>query len=398
MPFKIGLAAVAGLRAATKIVAASNSLDTTSADYVCDGENDQGEINSAIGALGTTGGMVLLLEGTYDIRGSINLASNVALVGQGAGTVLRIPNGQNKEIRVIYGYKITRALVASLRVDGNKANQTTGYMYGIYFNKVSFSEITNCWYENARRFGIYLYFSNDNIVTGNTCRGNSTGIVIQSSDNNTVANNVSHENGGSGIYLNGSFCNTLSGNTCRGNSGDGIGSKASHRCTITGNACRGNGAKGIYLETSHANNITSNTCQANGADGIAIASSHINIVTSNVCRENPFNGIRLYSSNNNNITGNTLLENSQAEDNYHANIKLQNSDYNLISSNVCRRGTKTNKPAHGINIDDNACDRNVVHGNDLYDSGTTGDLNDSGMGTLKRDNRNKVGTGWLVDT
>lgn len=36
-------------------------------------------------------------------------------------------------------------------------------------------------------------------------------------------------------------------------------------------------------------------------------------------------------------------------------------------------------------------------GNDLYDSGLTGDLNDVGTGTLKRDNRNNAGTGWLTD-
>ncbi len=75
---------------ATKIVAASNTLDKTRADvgYVCDGTADQVEIQNAITALGTTGGAVYLLEGTYNISGSINMTTGVSLIGAGAGTSL----------------------------------------------------------------------------------------------------------------------------------------------------------------------------------------------------------------------------------------------------------------------------------------------------------------------
>jgi len=54
---------------------------------------------------------------------------------------------------------------------------------------------------------------------------------------------------------------------------------------------------------------------------------------------------------------------------------------------------------YGINIASDACDRNCLIGNDLYDSGKTGDLNDvpTTNPTLKHDNRNLAGTGWLPE-
>ncbi|RLC39843.1 MAG: hypothetical protein DRH33_01795, partial [Candidatus Nealsonbacteria bacterium] len=52
----------------TIIVAASDSTSTSRADYVCDGTDDQVEINNAINSLPPgIGGTVLLLEGTYYI-------------------------------------------------------------------------------------------------------------------------------------------------------------------------------------------------------------------------------------------------------------------------------------------------------------------------------------------
>lgn len=42
---------VSGKENATLIISASNSKDTTTANYICDGTADESEINSAIGEL-----------------------------------------------------------------------------------------------------------------------------------------------------------------------------------------------------------------------------------------------------------------------------------------------------------------------------------------------------------
>jgi hypothetical protein len=80
----------AGMPYATKVVAASNSSATSaaSADFVCDGTQDDVEIQAAIDSL-PDGGLIILLDGTYTLSGSIELASLVSLRGAGpAATVL----------------------------------------------------------------------------------------------------------------------------------------------------------------------------------------------------------------------------------------------------------------------------------------------------------------------
>src|SRR5690606_17909579 len=42
-------------------------------DYLCDGTNDQVEINNAITALPVTGGEIVILDGTYNITATINV-------------------------------------------------------------------------------------------------------------------------------------------------------------------------------------------------------------------------------------------------------------------------------------------------------------------------------------
>jgi len=76
-------------RAATKVVAASNSLNNDGADYVCDGTADEVEIQAAIDAVGNIGGKILLLEGTYNIQSTdIVMDANITLAGCGWQTII----------------------------------------------------------------------------------------------------------------------------------------------------------------------------------------------------------------------------------------------------------------------------------------------------------------------
>ncbi len=53
-------------------------------DYLCDGVDDQEQINAAIGALPDSGGTALLLEGAYNLTGEIHVIgkNNITLMGQ----------------------------------------------------------------------------------------------------------------------------------------------------------------------------------------------------------------------------------------------------------------------------------------------------------------------------
>jgi parallel beta-helix repeat protein len=394
--FRWAPAGEGGLRCATRIVAASNSLDRTRADYVCDGADDQEEINAAIADLGTTGGMVLLLEGTYNITGSIVLASNIALVGQGPGTVLRVPDGFNADLNVISGSNVSGVLVANLKVDGNKANQRAGTMNGIYLSSVTHSEVRS-WVENMRDNGIVLDSSSShNTITGNTCQGNkNSGIYLSSSSYNTVTGNTCQQND-YGIYLSFSGHNTITGNLCQGNYIHGIYLyPSSNNNTIVGNTCQGNGSYGIGLSSSSDNNtIAGNTCQGNAYFGIYLYSSGHNTITGNTCQGNNRHGIVLGSSSNNAIVGNCVLGNSQEADASYDGIYMDyDSNHNLISGNVVRHQGGERQHRYGINIATSDCDGNLIHGNDLYQAGRTGDYNDAGTGTIYHHNR--TSEGWV---
>jgi len=74
-------------------------------------------------------------------------------------------------------------------------------------------------------------------------------------------------------------------------------------------------------------------------------------------------------------------------------------DAGLASDQAAAESIDVPEARYGINISNDACDRNCLIGNDLYDSGKTGDLNDvpTTNPTLKHDNRDLAGTGWLVE-
>ena len=59
--------------AATVVVAASNSQNPEKADYICDGTADEVEIQAAIDALSSVGGLVYLSEGTFNISSPIQM-------------------------------------------------------------------------------------------------------------------------------------------------------------------------------------------------------------------------------------------------------------------------------------------------------------------------------------
>ena len=266
-------------------------------------------INQAIAALGATGGTVALLEGQYDIASPINLASNVSLVGQGAGTVLRIPDGHNADLRVISASNASRVRVANLRIDGNKANQTVGNMSGICLTNVTDSRIEGCVVEN-----LFTDWTAPDYPWAE------------------------------GIYLGSSNYNT-----------------------VTGNTCRGNGCDGIHLASSSNNNIARNALLSNGNNGISISnSSNYNIVVGNIARDTEGAGIYVDHSSNNTIASNMVLGNSQMEDNEIDGIMLNlEADYNNVQGNIVRHLGGEKQHRYGIYIGASSCDGNLIINNDL---------------------------------
>ena len=76
--------------ATTFIVAANNSLHQHTADFICDGIDDQVEIQAAIDALPIINryksGKIVLLEGTFYISATIQIHGSLMIEGMGIDT------------------------------------------------------------------------------------------------------------------------------------------------------------------------------------------------------------------------------------------------------------------------------------------------------------------------
>lgn len=365
---------------ATKVVAAVDSDFTErTADYICDGVNDQETIQQAIDALGANPGVVYLLEGTYNISDSINLNntapddSGKAIIGAGKGTILSLLPGASG-VNVINAVNVNGVLISQLMIDGEQAQGNPND--GIYFNAVTFSKIDKVWVENMGTNGIRLQASSDNIVSKSTLLGNGNpGIWLYlNSDNNIITGNTVSNNG-YGIYL--SFIsdnNSITGNICQGNGNYGIYLYECFNNTITGNICQETiGGSGICLDYDSSNNtISGNSVVGNSMYGIWIynASSY-NSITGNICQDNGQHGIFLYanSANNNVVTGNKIHNNGM--DGAYDGIRISTySHSNLISLNSI---TDTQGTGFAINLDGNEAQPDVVTNNYLvgnYYSGT----------------------------
>lgn len=206
------LAALPGLAesrdGATLVVAAWNAAEASkaAADFVCDGEGDQEEINAAIAALPEAGGVVQLSEGAFDIRrvegklgGVLIERSHVTLAGRGAATkLIQAPAQETNVIRII-GDGVGHITIRDLFIDANRDENPIGegdpnvsharfefcgikafrtYPGGPGGADTHDITIRNCHVINARRLGIMLEGSNMHVVDNFLSNANSDVVEI----------------------------------------------------------------------------------------------------------------------------------------------------------------------------------------------------------------------------
>ncbi|MFO0428402.1 MAG: hypothetical protein ACK526_17675 [Planctomyces sp.] len=179
----------------TVLVAASDSSAAFRgrAQFLCDGEGDQEEINAAILSLPPAGGIVLLSAGHFDIRrndgtlgGILISRSFVTLAGQGAATLLKLSAKQDVNVIRIIGSGVGHVEIRDLTVDGNREENTEGMGDpGISHDRFEFCgikafrqaprgpsaaedthdiTIRNCIVRNSHRLGIMLEGPNMRVI------------------------------------------------------------------------------------------------------------------------------------------------------------------------------------------------------------------------------------------
>ncbi len=405
---------VSVIEAADLVVAASDSPHKERADYACDCISDDIEIQAAIDALPSGGGVVALLEGTYIIdgvpavspehRSIIILRDNVSVVGSGFTTILKLANGYTTDVGGIIGnseYPTTfydNVRIANLKVYGNLGG-TYGEQGGIYLHNADDSIVENCTVISCSGHAIRLFDQCRRcIVRNNIVSGCTQGILIHMGSDCVVAENTL-ETRGDNIVLDKAQRCTIEGNVCIGGRNGIMLFWSSSNNTIVGNTIERPSGSGIEIRARLYSNkfgdgaknniISENSIYSSRQDGIRIVNTpsavpcanDYNIITNNTIRISRGHGISLVSDHNL-IENNSVFESSQEGNNKYDGIFLYDgASYNEILGNVCGKGAGKNKPRYGINISDASCVENVVRDNDLRDSGDTGNFNDAGTNT-----------------
>ena len=306
-------------RAATVVVAASNSRDKSLAKYVCDGSKDQVQIQQAIDEARGVGGEVVLLAGTYKIDGTIVLAGGyVKLCGESLYAYIKLEDGSNCNMIQIGAPGVTTPYteICNLILDGNKAGQTAT-CHGIE----TFGAVNSCTMVRIK----------DVQVKG----AHDEGFYIKNSVRAFVGSGVcGMECGADGFY------------------------SAAGATILHHGACNFNDRFGYYF---NAKSVWTHRLEAvaNGWDGICGAAA---------------SGVVLLSP--------LLLGNGQAAANTYDGIYIHSHrDWLIIGGFFCQATGYPDTQRYGIYIDSGA-DRTRVVGNLIQDM-LTGDVYDGGTNTQR---------------
>jgi parallel beta-helix repeat protein len=221
--------------------------------------------------------------------------------------------------------------------------------------------------------GIYLKNSSGNMICDNYACFNdgippgpySRGINLEYSDNNSLLRNIASNNDvGDGIYLSYSNDNVITYNNACSNNDYGIFLSCCSNNILDGNSFFKN-MYGIHLDDSNSNLLTRNNA-SNNRDGIQLWTSCNNAIINNSASNKEMwfsSGIRLdYSSNNNMLLGNSLLSNNLY------GISLANSCNSTLSGNIMANnrynfGVTGSTSSHFHNTVDSS---NMVNGKPIY--------------------------------
>jgi parallel beta-helix repeat protein len=340
---------------ATYTISASNSANPGSADYQATGTADQTIINSAITALPSTGGIIYLLDGTFNTTDSITIAkSNVTLMGAGTSTIIN-RTGATTNSLISLGNGGTTAYSGITISDLSLVGTSNASTYAVTFNQsISYSTVRSVQMNVNGYASVYLgaadaaHGDTYNTIANTTTIGTSA-IDITNASNNLIANNK----GTKLIELDSSSkYNRIIGNNVDPGSGFAgiIVWQSSAYNTVSGNTVNGiTYGPGINLDTTTNNVITNNVVNASAWSGISVAnSSSGNTVSGNVLSNNLDAGVSILTGSTNNVvTGNTLINNGGSG--AINNITVSGSSINnIVSSNTI---TDTAGTGYAIAID-----------------------------------------------
>jgi hypothetical protein len=298
-------------------------------DYLCDGVEDNAEINAAIQALPSGGGTIKILAGEYILSNSLNLNKHgMILIGDGPGTKIKLPSTSNS--LVVSANNITIRDIAIPK--GNTTNGNPIFAQDIEGLTIDNVNISDCFY------AIQLKAVRKSYIRKCTITSSKGGI------------NVSY------AYINGVYVPSerivITGNFISGIIDSGVSVNApSKGVLVSDNHIQdcGTGVTSLINTDTQVSNIIikSNTCINNQYCGIRIQATSSNEgstadsihIDGNTCGGSQYGiWIQGYSTKTNfkksTISNNILVDNDNA-------ICLVGAGDTIINDNLCIRGDGT---------------------------------------------------------
>lgn len=278
----------AGKRTARFIIGTSTAGWTAAdCDYLCDGVDDQAEINAAISALPSTGGKIVLLDGEYVLSASCSIIKRgVTISGSGSGTFLKLgwtPSSITDSLIRVVEYYSTIENISLTTGLSYLDTYNTGIHVGAYamsirnvrfynfrhavYGEKSCPTVSDCSFVYPMRYAIMVNGATGGSISGNTI-GAQWGVSIkgESSRISVCGNRFSDTEDAVTIHE-GSFNNTVSGNTIFHNYGVGVKIVGSSGNAIVGNTFAADKTSSIQIRT-----------------GVIINKSSYNVIAENVIK------------------------------------------------------------------------------------------------------------------
>jgi len=277
-------------------------------------------------------------------------------------------------------------------------NAGTSYT-GIWLYNVDNSQLidNNC---SSNRRGIYLQYSQNNTISGNTLNNNNLdGIYLYSSNNNTIWRNTASNNDRYGIYTDLSDYNDVSGNVAN-NSIIGINVEDSYNINVLGNNMIDN-VLGILLSDAN-HSISGNNMNGCGL-GVSGSSSIEELCSYDIDTTNLVNGKPLYYYTNEENLGSYNFANAGQVILVNCTDSIiSNLDFSYCSNGIalyyCSAntilGNTGNNQRNGIMLFysyKNTVTGNIENSNDFYGINIVGSHNNTISGnTANNNNRDGI--------
>jgi len=332
-------------------------------DYLCDGDEDEVQINQAIAAAASAGGgTVLLRTGTFHVRTGVLLKSGVTLRGAGPATVIALQDNAPSMLSTAgiirlkddtqrgTAKRVQHVTLQDFVVDGNRANQSTvadEKKFGVYCEG-DYITMQRVIARHCAGYGFDPHAFADTIPTAHltidACESYDNqldGFALDMIVSATVTRAYAHHNDRHGF-------NVISGTT---------GTTLSHCRSV------GNQATGLTLQDG-AQAVTVKACEFtdNALGGIVMRAADGCVVSGNTVRNNARSGIVLRGTDGTTLSANTLIDDSFGSADY-PEILLDNYLSDDASNDRVISNAITSATASAGVLEAGAADYNRVENN-----------------------------------